>query len=85
MTQCLAPVFLVGLAISKCISTTPHPMNRARGSILFVLYSMIFRLAHHFMFLVAVERYNHLAPVFVVGSNPTKIRHLKPTNVANIV
>ena len=39
-------VFFVGCAISRCLSTTLHPMNRARGaggggSILLVHYSMI--------------------------------------------
>ena len=41
--------FFVGLAISRCLSTTPHPMNRARGSILLVLCSTIILLAHHFL------------------------------------
>ena len=31
----------VGKAISKHLSTTPHPINKARGSILFVHYSVI--------------------------------------------
>ena len=52
--------FFVDLVISRCLATNPHPMNRARGSILLVLYSMIVHLAHHFMFLVAVVRYNHI-------------------------
>ena len=30
-----------GWAISRCLSTTPHPINRARGSVLLVHYSMI--------------------------------------------
>ena len=40
-TNSLFFFFFVGCAISRCLSTTPHPMNRAGGSILLVHYSMI--------------------------------------------
>ena len=36
-------LLFVGLAIPRCLSTTQHPMNKARGSILLVVYSMIIR------------------------------------------
>ena len=52
--------FFVAVAISRCLSTTPHPITRARCRILLVLYSLIVRLAtHRFVIYVMVVRYNH--------------------------
>ena len=57
VTMLLWRFFFVGWAISRCLSTTLHPINRARGGILLVLYSMV---SSHFCILMAVVRYNHI-------------------------
>ena len=51
--------FFVGWAISRCLSTTPHPINRARGwyTSCSLLYGHTF--SSHFCILMAVVRYNH--------------------------
>ena len=54
----LLKFFFVGWAIWRCLSTTPHPMIRARGSILLVLYSMII-LEPAIFYIMVVVRYNH--------------------------
>ena len=46
------------LAISRCLSTTPHPISRAGGSILLVLYFMIILMACQFIIFMAVVRYD---------------------------
>ena len=51
-------VFFVGCAISRCLSTTPHPMNRARGSILLVHHFMIILMPAIFV-LMTIVRYDH--------------------------
>ena len=30
--------FFVGVAISRCLSTTPHPINRANGVVYFLFF-----------------------------------------------
>ena len=51
--------YFVGWAFSRCLTTTPHPINRAGGSIFLVLYSMIILKPAIFRFLLAVVSYNH--------------------------
>ena len=55
--------FFVGWAISRCLSTTPHPINRARGwyTSCSLLYGHTF--TSHFCILMAVVRYNHI-PIY---------------------
>ena len=51
--------FFVGCDISRCLSTTPHPINRARGSILLVHCSMIILMTAILGFFMAIVRYDH--------------------------
>ena len=52
--------FFVGCAISRCLSTTPHPMNRATGNILLVHYSMIIPKPATFCFNDCLQCQSHL-------------------------
>ena len=55
-------MFFVGWAISRCLSTIPHPIGGQGGSILFVHYSMII-LKPAILIIMAVVRYNH-TPIY---------------------
>ena len=50
-------LFVVGLAISRCLSTTPHPIWGQGGSTLLVPYSLIV-LKPAILIIMAVVRYN---------------------------
>ena len=67
-TFCFPDSFFVGLAISRRLSTTPHPMNRARGQ--YNSRSLLYdrKLAHDFIFFVAVVRCNHRFFITAAGS-----------------
>ena len=61
-TNSLNLFFLAGWAISRCLSTTPHPIWGQGGRILLVHYSMIV-LKPAILIIMAVVRYNH-TPIY---------------------
>ena len=55
-------VVVVGWAISRCFSTTPHPIEGQGGSIFLVHYFMIV-VKPAILIIMAVLRYNH-TPIY---------------------